>query len=158
MLNELWSFLHKYFFSNLWSKAFDFNWRASRSEYWYYNLIFIILLLIFSLVLETLEKILLGWAKPIIWSISWGNLPSWIEWIIQLIFFIFWIFLAWVMFIPWISLGVRRLHDVWKSWTNLFWNLIPYIWRIYVLILTLRKSDWENKYSNSIKIKDNHTN
>ena len=55
-------------------------------------------------------------------------------------------------FIPWISLSVRRLHDVDKSGGYLFLILLPIIGWIWLFVLTVTEGDTgSNKYGSDPK-------
>ena len=101
----------------------NFEGRASRAEYWYFVLFYIIS---FS-VLFSMEMLL----------IKNGFNTNFVFTILFVLFSI----------LPNISLTARRLHDINKSgWLQLI-NLIPYIGSIILLVLMLIKgTDGDNMY------------
>ena len=50
------------------------------------------------------------------------------------------------LFVPGVSLGVRRLHDVGKPGTWYLWNLLPVIGSIIVFIQVLKDSEPDNQW------------
>ena len=99
-------------------KSFQIKGRASRSEYWWFNLVYI-----------------MGWVilfsidKPAIYDES-GFYDS----LIKIIFFIFLI-----MIIPGISVSIRRLHDINKSGALLFINIIPIIGPLLIFFMLIKE-------------------
>lgn len=87
-------------------KYFDFNGRASRSEYWFFTLFWIILSAIVGIV---------GWS----FSETAGNVLSGI--------------LSLVLFLPSLGVAVRRLHDRNKSGLWLLIILIPLLGGLILL-------------------------
>jgi len=52
-----------------------------------------------------------------------------------------------LLLVPWIAVGVRRMHDIGKSGWWLFINLVPFIGGIWYFVLTLFPSqESENEY------------
>ena len=93
----------------------NFNGRARRSEYWYYTLMNII--------------IMIGLQVFIAVSAS-SNLSS-VSMVLGGLYLIY----ALGTFIPSIAVAVRRLHDVGKSGWFMFIALIPLIGSIWLLVL-----------------------
>ncbi len=87
---------------------------STKSEYWYYAL-FEFVYLIFT------------------YSISVGNTNHlhqnyfWITLLVDLLLL--------VIYIPGITLSIRRLHDSNHSGWNIFWNIVPYIGWLYFIYL-----------------------
>lgn len=54
------------------------------------------------------------------------------------------------LFIPSISVSIRRLHDVNKSGWNMLWLFLPVIGIIILIIYWLQKSDKDNQYGHSL--------
>lgn len=105
-------------------KYATFEGRARRKEYW----MFFLFNTIIALIAATLDNIL---------GITFKNE----------IFGIIYLVYSIALFMPSWSVGVRRLHDVGKSGWNLLWGIIPLIGTIYLLILTVRDSEFgDNKY------------
>ena len=103
-----------------------FQWRSSRIEHLMFSVIHFLLIIISVPVFLFFQNI----------DIS--------------IFIILWlIYLIW-SFIPLVSVVIRRLHDVGKSWWWIWWCFIPIVWIIFiicVLVFNMIWSDkWENKY------------
>tara|TARA_B100000035_G_scaffold249842_1_gene218719 strand:- start:204 stop:560 length:357 start_codon:yes stop_codon:yes gene_type:complete len=108
-------------------KAFDFNARANRPEYWYFTLFSTI----FSLIFMGIDTQLLGASAEDIG-------------ITGAIFSL-------VTFIPSLSVSIRRLHDVNKSGWNLLWFL-TIIGVFYILYLHIIKgTDGSNNYGDPSK-------
>lgn len=115
-----------------WKNAFaknyaNFNGRARRSEYWYYTLMNVIILI--SLV--------------ILFTVcSTANLGG-ISWIFIGLYFIFII----ATIIPTLAVLVRRLHDVGKSGWFFFVYFIPLAGPIWLLVLLFTQGEQgENAY------------
>ena len=93
-------------------KFFDFKGRASRSEYWYFQLLFTLTympIIVFE-ESEKLEDIIIALAITMI-----------------------------ILIMPAITVSVRRFHDINRSgWFTLL-NLIPYIGWIIVSLMLIRK-------------------
>lgn len=85
---------------NGFKKAFDFKGCATRAEYWWWQLFCLLIRLPFALLLFYLQATELTIA------------------IISLLF-------EALLFIPSLSVLIRRLHDVGQSWTLLLWCFIP---------------------------------
>lgn len=98
--------------------CFDFNGRASRSEYWWivpYQILFITVAMLVSSVIEIL-------------------------------YFLF-LFIFLFSIIPNTSVTIRRLHDTNKPWYLIFLTLIPYIGGlILVFFLTQESTPGKNRY------------
>ena len=103
-------------------QAFNFKGRANRPEFWYFNLFYIIIFIICSLI----DTQVLGT------SMSETGLIGGIYTLISII--------------PSLSVTIRRLHDVNKSGWNLLWSLTV-IGYLYVLYLAIKKgNDGPNNY------------
>ena len=111
-----------------WNK---FKGRANRSEFWYFNLFNLIL----SIILHYIDISFLGYSTMDPTSIG----------ISQSIFRL-------MVFIPSISLTVRRLHDVNKSGWNMLW-ILTLIGVFYLLYLNIIKGNEEdNNYGPPSKV------
>ena len=98
----------------------NFNGRARRSEYWYFVLVYIIVIVL----LNILSGVFLGMESALLATVFYG-----LSMIVNL-----------GLLVPSIAVGVRRMHDVGKSG---WFILIP----IYSLILALTEGDkGENAY------------
>ena len=103
----------------------DFKGRANRSEYWY----FVLFSSIISLILSLIDMKLLGFQAES--PTSTGTLD-----------FIY----SLLVFIPSLSLTVRRLHDVNNSGWNILWAF-TIIGIFYLLYLEIKKgTETDNKY------------
>lgn len=103
-------------------KYATFSGRATRSEYWWFQL-FIYLVLFFFVMLGAMFE----------------NNGGDFFWAIGAIF-------LFLVIIPGISSRVRRLHDVGYSGLFLFLVFIPYIGGFIVLLVELQGSDKDNIY------------
>lgn len=102
----------------------DFNGRATRREYWMFTLFN----LIFVIVAAILDNIL---------GLTIGEIPYGIIYLLY----------SFVLFIPALSVAVRRLHDVNKSGWMILIALIPIVGSIWLLVLLVTESDpGENQY------------
>ena len=109
-------------------RYFDFSGRSSRSEYWWW-LLFVII-----------AGVVLTYADMLLGTYNEDTESGLIEGIFGL-----------VTVIPWIAVGVRRLHDINKTgWWVLF--AVLFLWLLFIPILLLlywatRPSDQgDNKY------------
>lgn len=117
-------------------KYADFNGRASRSEYWWFNLFALIIMFGSSFIFSFLGA-LFGTA-----SVT-SNLDSELEFLANLGFFI----AIAIFFIPLLSVAVRRLHDTNKSGWYILFQLIPCVGPIILLIFLVQESSrGKNKY------------
>lgn len=115
---------------NGFKKAFDFSSRATRTEYWWWQL-FQVLATIICLFLGgfiSTNAYYFTNSENVLWEI----MP----------------YLIWntICIIPNISLLFRRLHDGDSSAWNLLWLVLPFIGNIIIFILTLIKSAPDNEY------------
>ena len=104
------------------SKFFDYNGRASRSEYWY----FILFIWLISIIAIVLEGIFLNN------SYSYGSISD---------------FFSLILLIPSINAATRRLHDVNRSG---WWQLLYFtgIGALVILYWTVIKGvDENNRYN-----------
>ena len=116
----------KYFFLAF-KKWNDINGRANLKEFWY----FVLFSLIFSLLIGFVDGILMVISGQEITDDSLG--------VLGIIYSI-------LIFIPNITITVRRLHDVNKSGWNLLWY-ITIIGILFILILNVLKgTEGDNKY------------
>lgn len=116
----------KYFFLAF-RKWNDINGRANLREFWF----FVLFSLIFSFLIGIVDGMLIYISGEEIADDSLG--------ILSIIYSI-------LIFIPNITITVRRLHDVNKSGWNLLWY-ITIIGMLFILILNVLKgTEGENKY------------
>ena len=105
-----------YFIDTIRNRYAKFNGRATRSEYWYFVLFYIIL----SIIMTTLDAVVLN---PMLgMTANEANQGGFLQTITAL-----------ALLIPSIALAVRRLHDIGKSGWWLLVGLIP-IAGFFVLI------------------------
>ena len=140
-------------YKNFWVKAFDFKGKINRKEFWLVvlaNFIFISLLNILNIISysnhsENNGGDLFGADAQyrLLFEITLG-----------LIYFY-----SYAIFIPTLSLQIRRVRDVGKDWYWILINFIPVIGNIYYLIYLCKPSnryiDLENKLDkiNTLKTK-----
>lgn len=119
----------------------DFRGRARRKEYW----MFLLFNIIFLIIAATIDN-LLGTTFKVDPEYdaygSGGALPyGWV-----------YVLYALFVFLPGLSVGVRRLHDVGKSGWMMFIALIPIIGAIWLLVLYCTDSqDGPNKWGDNPK-------
>lgn len=107
----------------------NFNGRARRSEYWYFQLF--------------------NWALPIVLFLL--GLLSQVGAILVLAWVITFLY-GLVCIIPGLALTCRRLHDVGKPGSYMFFWLLPIAGEILMLVWTLQDSDpGENRYGKNPK-------
>ena len=117
------------------TRCFDFSGRSSRSEFWYFTLLFIVLYLIIAVVDQLLVTSTVDIrALPLGHYIPMGMLDPNVGVVVLLY--------RPVMAIPTIAVTVRRLHDVGKSgWWCLLWVLpVPVIGWLYLVPLLCKPS------------------
>ena len=102
--------LNKYFIDTIKNKYAKFDGRASRSEYWFYALFYLIIAIVVGMLDTFLINPMLGVTPELAGE---GG-------ILQII-------LALALLIPSIAIGIRRLHDIGKSGWWLLIGLIPII-------------------------------
>lgn len=109
-------------------KYIEFQGRASRSEFFRYNLMISLCLTIISIIMDIIKLITNDIMTAIVLYILLG--------IIDL-----------ALILPGLAIAVRRLHDTNKSGWYLLINLIPIVGPIWFLILMLTKGDvYTNNY------------
>lgn len=112
----------------VYGKYATFSGRASRSEYWFFYLFFILVYLACVAV-----GLVVGIASGdyntgvVLYSLAYGvfSLAS---------------------LIPSIAVAVRRMHDTGRSGWNLLWALLPIVGAIVVLVFMVTPSGADNKY------------
>ena len=105
----------RYFLEPITRHYVDFNGRASRSQYWYFVLYYFLISLVLAFIDTLVINPMLG-ATPE--QVARGG-------ILQMIFGL-------AIFLPSLSIGVRRLHDIGRSG---WWLLLSFIPIIGVLVL-----------------------
>lgn len=105
-------------------KYAQFTGRASRGEFWKYVLVVFIINLIFTLLQNLLGTL------SIAYYIVMG-----LNAIIML-----------GLLLPSLAVSVRRMHDIGKGGGWIFINLVPLIGSIWFLVLTIKKSEGDNRF------------
>ena len=101
----------------VYSKYFDFNGRARRSEYWFFYLYYILVLIALVMIETAIES------PPILTGI----------------------FLL-VNFIPQLSASIRRLHDSGKSGWLILVGLLPFGGLVLLIFYVLDSEPGDNDY------------
>ena len=108
-------------------KYFTVSGRATRAEYWWFQLFF--------------DLVVWGPSLAILLLTDGGTKFMTIESIVvPLVVFYF------LMSIPLFCVRIRRLHDVGFSGWSILLSLIPYVGGLIIFIMTLIKSDEDNKW------------
>lgn len=121
---------NEYFLDTVKNNYANFNGRATRSQYWYFVLFYVLISIVLTLVDTFAINPLLGMTPE---EAANGGILS--------------VLFALAMLLPQIGLGVRRLHDIGKmGW----WYLIVFIPIVGVLVLLFffvtDSQAGENKY------------
>ena len=101
-------------YKSFWNRSFDFKGRSTRKDYWLAVLSNIIVFFFLAL----LAKLLSDQSTNLLF-----------------IYFTF-------SYVPSLSLSIRRLHDVGKSWHWIFIQLIPVIGGLWFIYLTVQPSKY----------------
>lgn len=121
-----------YYFNAL-KNSFNYKGRATRSEYWYFVLINILLIPLAIFIDGLVRTDFPGGGSAY---------PGYYSYVL-----LFYGFYSCVILIPYISLAVRRLHDIGKSGWMVLIGFIPLLGWIWLLILLAKGSNkFENKY------------
>jgi uncharacterized membrane protein YhaH (DUF805 family) len=117
----------------------NFSGRARRSEYWYYTLMNVIILIGLQILIAVCAFNQLGAASMILG-------------IVYLLY-------ALGTLVPSLAVGVRRLHDVGKSGWYLLVSLIPIVGSIWLLVLLCTDSEagengWGPNPKNQVSMND----
>jgi uncharacterized membrane protein YhaH (DUF805 family) len=125
------------YLSDAWKKTFCYTGRASRKEYW-------------MTVLWYAISVLISGAVAILLKLPMG-LPFFVQevilgWLFYLIIIALTLYVMCSFFV-FLSLGVRRIHDIGLSGWWMLITLVPFIGGIVVFIFTLIKGNaGDNKY------------
>ena len=116
-----------------WKKAFKFQGRSTRKDYWFFvliNFFIVLLLLLFSVIQNVLRT----------YSFSSGN--DFLQILSNLITILSFISGIIVLGSIWVALPltIRRIRDVGMKWQWIFLVSIPYIGPIFILIFLTRTS------------------
>ncbi len=101
------------------NKYAQFNGRANKTEFWQYILVYFVVGVALSVLMN-----LLGGVS-----------------ILRMIVMILYIIVTLALFIPTLAVGVRRMHDIGKGGGWIFINLIPFIGTIWFLVLAIKESE-----------------
>lgn len=107
-----------YFKDAVMQKYTKFDGRATRAEYWYFVLYFILI------------SIGIGFVEGILGLRSSNGSSG----ILSILFTL-------GVLVPYIAVGIRRMHDIGKSGWLLLLGLIPLVGGIVLLVFLVRKSD-----------------
>ena len=113
----------QYFVDTIKKRYADFQGKATRSEYWYFLLFYFVFIMILGLIDINIINPMLGMTPE---EASRGGL-------LQAIF-------AFAMIVPFLALGVRRLHDIGKSGWWMFIGLVPVFGTLVLLYFFVQKS------------------
>lgn len=113
----------RYFVDTLKHRYADFEGKATRSQYWYFVLFYVLLSIVLVLIDTFVVNPLLGMN---IQEASQGG-------ILQMVF-------ALALIIPTIAIGVRRLHDIGKSGWWMLISLVPIIGFLVLIFFFVQES------------------
>ena len=105
----------------VYNKYADFDGKSSRSEYWWFWLVY-------WLILFGLPVIVF-----LIHDTNFGRT-------IYLFFAILWVLSAIMLLCPFIAVSIRRLHDAGLSGWHFLWRFVPYIGSIITFFLMIKKT------------------
>ena len=105
------------YFIDAFKKFADFSGRATRTQYW----MFVLMYMIIYIVLALIDTFVLGF--PVLSGIF-----------------------SLAVLIPSLSIGARRLHDIGRSGWWLLISLVPLIGVIVLLVFFVMDSDGDNEY------------
>lgn len=105
--------------------------RATRSEYWFFQLASLLISIVLEIGLSIFSEIGFGSVLPLIG---------------------YWLTMIFFIILPGINVGIRRLHDIGSSGWNYLWILLPLIGQFYLAGLACMDSQKKtNKYGPSEK-------
>jgi len=114
---------NRYFLDTIKQRYADFEGKATRSEYWYFLLFYLVISFILAIIDVYIINAMLGMTLE-------ESSKS------RLLQFLF----ALAMIVPFLALGVRRLHDIGKSGWWMFIGLIPVFGTLVLLYFFVHKS------------------
>lgn len=117
-------------FSRFWTKYATFSGRASRSEYWWWMLIDLVIWIVLGILAR------LGGAGVTDASGAMTG-PNGLGIVVSIVIVLF----ALATIVPSLALTVRRLHDANLSGFFIFLSLVPFVGGIIVLVMTLLPSN-----------------
>ena len=131
--------MFKYYFT-AWKKAFKFQGRSTRKEYWFFVLMNFFVALLF---------IILNLIQSVLRTYSFSSVNDFFQLFTNLITILNFIPALILLGSIWVALPltIRRIRDVGMKWQWIFLVSIPYIGTIFILIFLTRTSviDMDNK-------------
>jgi uncharacterized membrane protein YhaH (DUF805 family) len=133
------------------SQYVDFKGRARRKEYWMFNLVYIIILIV-AVVIENMAGLNFTYTNPFADFVVVGFEKRWLSeevllpygWVSTLV--------TLLHLLPGLGVLVRRLHDTGKSGWMALVSLIPIIGGIWLLVLMCTDSEGgDNAYGQNPK-------
>ena len=123
-----------------WKKAFKFQGRSTRKDYWFFQLISFLITLLF-LLLNVIQNVLITYSFS-----SDNDFFQILSTFINILSFIPAIIILGSIWVA-LPLTIRRIRDVGMKWQWIFLVSIPYIGIIFILIFLTRPSviDMDNK-------------
>ena len=119
-----------------WRQVFDFQGRATRTEYALYHVTAILLFIVYEFLIGLIAAILLNGSTPS----QPGAVGITVTGIVSFALFV-------VVLIGHISIAIRRLHDHGEPWLKYLLTFIPLIGFIFWIMLVFAKGDdYENDY------------
>lgn len=126
-------------YGNFWKKYVDFEGKASLSDYWFVELVNIIIYaMLFSIALIPL---LFTYLEEHQYNSGWWYAPYYFMIIVFFISFLY----ALATFIPTLSIVVRRLRDGGFPWQFIFFYLIPWVGGFIIFVFMLMPSVKKSK-------------
>ncbi len=116
-----------------------FKGRATRSEYWYFMLVYLVPMFVLAFMLGTLRPF-----DPL-------DPSSLKDDELRMIIFLVGAIYALIHVIPYWAVMTRRLHDINKSAWWLLVMFIPYIGQVVLMIMAMLDSKDDNKYGKNPK-------
>lgn len=110
------------------SNAFNFGGRAPRSEFWFFYLFQVIVYFVINILL-------------VIVGVTVANVES-----LLVVYWALYTLVGLVLFFPFLSAAIRRLHDTGRSGWWVLIPLLPLVGIIWYIVLMCKDSDEENDY------------
>ncbi|MCL1036180.1 DUF805 domain-containing protein [Shewanella submarina] len=132
------------FYLRGWRRCFDFSGRASRQEFWMFNLVS----LIFAFLATVLDDIVIGYRFIKLETDDYYSATEAFVLVLNdVVFGPFYFIYITLAALPALAVMVRRLHDTGRTGWMLLLPLIPLIGTIWLLVLLLSRSqDSDNQY------------
>lgn len=113
------------------SNALNFSGRAPRSEYWFFVLFMFLVYFVINILFVTVSVAMFDVVNP--------------ESIYVLVLAVYTL-VGLVLFFPFLSAAIRRLHDTGRSGWWVLIPLLPLVGIIWYIVLMCKESDEENDY------------